>query len=229
MKSKQDDFGYWAGWVVAFTIAAAFFVYVVWQAPSLKSIACTTDETDCFRQWVAALGGWAALVVAAPTLLFLARQVQITEHHHQINTAIAHRQKRDLAKNLVTYCTVLDEIVHEKMKAVEDEVSPLKRDEAVKLLDHLARLLGKSNFRRFEDEIHVPVIAVDFLEERILTARDTFSKFKSPGPLKDASKKKTREIVVATQQYSGRIKAAGERFLEETTEFEYRLQIDDAI
>ncbi|WCA57550.1 hypothetical protein G6M16_007540 [Agrobacterium tumefaciens] len=97
MKSKNDQ-GYWLGWYIAFGMAAMLLIFVLFRAFTVRDFACSSAETDCFREWVSALGGWAAVAAAAPTIFYLSRQVKDAEKHQRTNFAIQLRRQRILAQ-----------------------------------------------------------------------------------------------------------------------------------
>jgi hypothetical protein len=45
----------------------------------LRSFWCYGDDDQCVRNWISALGGWAALAIGAPTVYLLARQIKGAE------------------------------------------------------------------------------------------------------------------------------------------------------
>lgn len=165
VKSKQDDFGYWAGWVVAFTIAAAFFVYVVWQAPSLQSLACGTDETDCFRQWLSALGGWAALAAAVPSVLYLAKQIAATDQHHKRSVALQLSRNRNLALHVSGYSRAM----RKQMEARRSRFASgdTTAQDALAGIKFVEDVIFQFHFREFEEEIEIPAMSLAFIRNRI--------------------------------------------------------------
>lgn len=96
MKSKNDR-GYWLGWYIAFGMAAMLLIFLLFRAFTVRDFACGSNETDCFRQWVSALGGWAAVAAAVPTFLYLSKQVQDARLHQRQNLEIQYRRHRAIA------------------------------------------------------------------------------------------------------------------------------------
>ncbi|WP_333900150.1 hypothetical protein [Agrobacterium pusense] len=92
MRAK-DDRGYWLGWYIAYGMAAMLLVFLVFRAFTIRDFACGKDETDCFRQWVSALGAW----VAIPSIIYAAVQVTAAAKFHKQNMKVAYRPLRALA------------------------------------------------------------------------------------------------------------------------------------
>lgn len=49
----------------------------------VRSSWCHDDDISCLRDWISALGGWAALAVGAPTIFLLARQINGAENFNK--------------------------------------------------------------------------------------------------------------------------------------------------
>jgi hypothetical protein len=69
--SFRDFYDRW-GWA----IAAAAIVLVVSVLMLGRGAFCSENDQNCVREWLSALGGWAAVVVTVPTVLFAAKQFQ---------------------------------------------------------------------------------------------------------------------------------------------------------
>ncbi|NTZ60349.1 hypothetical protein G6L24_08510 [Agrobacterium tumefaciens] len=93
MNNKRDDQGYWLGWYIAFGMAAILLIFLLFRAFTVREFACGKDETDCFRQWVSALGAW----VAIPSIIYAAVQVTAAAKYHKQNMKVAYRPLRALA------------------------------------------------------------------------------------------------------------------------------------
>lgn len=179
MKSKQEDFGYWAGWVVAFTIAAAFFIYVVWQVPSIKSSVCAADETDCFRQWLSALGGWAALAAAVPSVLYLAKQIAAADNHHKKSTALQLFRNRNLALHVSAYSQAMcKQMETRRTPFASGETTPEDGLASVKLIEDM---IFQFHFREFEESIEIPAMSLAFIRNRIDLIRPVLSTCRERG------------------------------------------------
>lgn len=152
MKNNQDDWGYWSGWVIAFCLAAAFFVYNLWHGSSLRGAVCKLEEEDCFRQWVAALGGWAAVAATVPSIIYLATQVRTTERHHRVSTALSLHRNRALAVHTRNYAVMIrDRITKERSECADVE-------DAIRFLNTLDKYLSEGHFLEFEEQIEIPKI-----------------------------------------------------------------------
>lgn len=97
-KEPEGDFWQHLGWLVAFAIAGLFFIFVVTQSDSLRQMACAPREKSCFREWVAALSGWAAVVAAAVTVYFLRKQIDAANKHQRENVELTILNRLALAR-----------------------------------------------------------------------------------------------------------------------------------
>ncbi|WP_092771287.1 hypothetical protein [Agrobacterium fabrum] len=76
MQSK-GDVGYWLGWCLAFGMSGLFLIFLILQLDAGRGVFCTPDEQKCAREWLSALGGWAALIAAIPAAWFVFKQVEL--------------------------------------------------------------------------------------------------------------------------------------------------------
>lgn len=154
MRIKQEDTGYWAGWFVAFGIAAAIFIYAVWQGPTLESVMCKQGEQDCFRQWVSSLGAW----VAIPSLIYAARQVSQAAKYHRQTMHVTYRPLRALAYR-ASYASVdaRDQSLIIRAMWRPENVEDFRLVDIFEVyeahINELRRTLGNKVFDRFEDLI----------------------------------------------------------------------------
>ncbi|MND65623.1 hypothetical protein D3C80_570000 [compost metagenome] len=74
---KKNDFGYWLGWCLAFGMMGLFFTSLLLHLDAGRNVFCTPDEQKCAREWLSALGGWAALIAAIPAAWFVFKQVEL--------------------------------------------------------------------------------------------------------------------------------------------------------
>lgn len=74
---KKNDFGYWLGWCFAFGMMGLFFISLLLHLDAGRNVFCTPDEQKCAREWLSALGGWAALIAAIPAAWFVFKQVEL--------------------------------------------------------------------------------------------------------------------------------------------------------
>jgi len=73
------------GWI----IAALALVIVVIGAVYGRPAFCATDEEHCLREWISSLSGWATVLVAVPTIIFLQRQISDANRHQRENIEIS--------------------------------------------------------------------------------------------------------------------------------------------
>ncbi|MDX3976571.1 hypothetical protein [Shinella sp.] len=82
----------WA-WTLPATIIIIGFLRVLFG----RSPFCSSTTEHCFREWVSALGGWAAVAAAVPTIYYLAKQVRSAIDHQRVNFALQIQSNMNLA------------------------------------------------------------------------------------------------------------------------------------
>lgn len=80
MRSHWDRWG----WIAAVTLIAVGFLRIIWG----REAFCGSEAEHCLREWVSALGGWVAVVVAVPTIVFLSKQVKDAGSYQQQNLQV---------------------------------------------------------------------------------------------------------------------------------------------
>lgn len=220
MRQKRTDFGYWMGWYVAFAITAGLFGFVLLKGLNLQSIACAEGEKTCFRDWVDAMGSWAALLVGVPSLLYLADQVRGAEQHHRINAALAHRRQRALAKNIIFFTKAVEKIIDQKVAKITDTTKPIVHAAIDKDLDHVLRVLTKSHLGMFETDIQTPVVSVDFIVSKIQKLKKDMSGTTGTVALNAKQKDRASKIFGQVKTYTKMINVIASRFLNETKDYE---------
>lgn len=138
--------------VVIAAIAVAFAVGHVLGGGGLAPL-CRPDES-CLREWLSATSGWAAVLAAIATILYLHAQVRDADRHQRTGFAIQLRKQRILAARTarVAYI-VLDEI--DKQEKSQGELGmPTWDRETVEGMVHQLRDVTIS---AFESEIAHPM------------------------------------------------------------------------
>lgn len=226
MHRKEDNLGYWAGWFVAFGVASLFFIYVVWQSTSLRNIACGAGDTNCFREWVSALGSWVALAAAVPTLLFLARQIREADRHHRTSTALNLRRLRAIAANIVNSSEHLYAQTHMWMalwNGARTVDLPVFRERASMIghIDGTLIMLSDKNLDAFEAEIYLPLTPIAYLRSEMQKIKVELEKepaeLARPRTIELA--KKLHEFQLIIQEYAEDVKKNASVFLKETDDF----------
>ncbi|MDR6667090.1 hypothetical protein [Rhizobium sp. 1399] len=99
------------GFIFGLGVAAViFFIWHTkgqpsWCAPSAPSwLPWAQPEEHCVREWISALGGWAAVAVAIPTIGFLAKQLRDADRFHRQTVAMTLERNLTLAKRMTRRC-----------------------------------------------------------------------------------------------------------------------------
>jgi hypothetical protein len=115
--------------------------------------AATGDE-HCFREWIAALSGWAAVAAAVPTIFFLLRQVKDADRHQRTGFAIQLRRQRILAQRTrdLAYTGIL---VVEMIEAPSGQSKQISEAHAGSITS-VVNVLRDDTLTAFESEIEFP-------------------------------------------------------------------------
>lgn len=144
------------GWIVAVAIIAVGFLRVVWG----RDAFCGEQSEQCLREWVSALGGWAAVAAAVPTVIYLARQVRAADEHQRENMKIQYARTRTLAKQALKRAGKLRVLVKQQQEdwgtLINGEVETVPAHYAIAVLQELEDVIPSQFYQRFEDEIDVP-------------------------------------------------------------------------
>lgn len=166
------------GWIVAFTLLGMFFVFVVVQFPAVRDLACKAKEEDCFRQWMSALGGWAAVLAAVPTIYFLSKQIETSTREQRVNFALNIRADTALVRTVKLAAHEAERQIENFTRINTRDVRDPERQVAMLTaqLELLAEHMQRSAFGDFEVRIspssnitHHTITA--YLESRVAKAR----------------------------------------------------------
>lgn len=175
------DANYWLArgmfWGAAFGLAAAAILYQ--SGNGAQAIWCAADdEGKCFREWVSALGGWAAVIAAAPTVYYLARQISETRRHERNNVFIQLRRQRLIAERAIRVArgalTDTQFEIEEWHRMARDRV-PMEEDDLLAQLNAPRHILNQPPLQHFEREIDVLVLGGAELQARALEVESLIS------------------------------------------------------
>lgn len=223
MQKQQEDFGYWAGWIVAFGLAGVLFIYVVLQNSTLRDYACKPEETDCFRQWLSALGGWTAAAVAVPTILYLARQINSAERQHRITTALELQRLRAVSRHVIDYSVLVRKHAQSSIKKIEDHQSGVKKmthDVVSANITTIKLRVVESHFLSFERDVHTAKQSVTFLKAQIDYVLMALSKLPADGMIKEPLSAQIKRLYEAIDTYAEAMSVAASIYLTNTSEFD---------
>lgn len=145
----RDHWDRW-GWLAATIIIACVLTFAVLG----RETVCGPSSEQCVREWVAALGGWAAVAAAIPTVLFLQKQISDADRHKRAEFSIQLRRQRILAESVrqkaYESLLLLDMIS-------KDKPSVMSWDNQI-TYRLVAKLREDENIKAFEREIAHPKI-----------------------------------------------------------------------
>ncbi len=84
----------WA-WLIPFALIALAFTRVLFGR---EPFCAGAQDEHCLREWISALGSWAAVPAAVITVVFLSKQIQDAAKHHRQTVAVQLDQKYEMVK-----------------------------------------------------------------------------------------------------------------------------------
>jgi hypothetical protein len=159
----SEEITYKTGWIAAFALLAGLFIWAVSANSTLREIACAPLEANCYRDWISALGGWAAVVAAVPTVYFLYNQNKQAQDQfsdaqtqHRDRLIIDLRHSLALAKYARNEADTVGTIIHFYEMADHNYTGPLPLGEVSKQVNGILKMLASPCFDRLESEIEYP-------------------------------------------------------------------------
>jgi len=161
MQKKDQDWTYWTGWIAAYAILTViFFVIVFWGWFDQPWCDASKQGAPCLRDWLEALGGWAALLVGGPSLYVLWRQVRDADRNQRIDFGIRLGRSRSLARRIVALANQLGSVAATCERIWDSrQIGHLSYMEPMRGycqdLEYLRDLLRRTDFQRFEEEADI--------------------------------------------------------------------------
>ncbi|QBJ13207.1 hypothetical protein EYD00_07270 [Agrobacterium sp. 33MFTa1.1] len=205
------------GWIVTVVVIAVGFLRVVWG----RDAFCGEQSEQCFREWVSALGGWAAVAAAVPTVIYLARQVRDADEHQRENMKLQYARTRTLAKQAMKRATNLRRLIRYQQEEweglKENGVSTVPivymRTAAV----NLDEVVPAQLFQRFEDEIDVPDgTDITSLKREISAALEYVNRVEDSSTAVALNNPRMEMVYKMAHNYAGMILEIASRHLSET-------------
>jgi hypothetical protein len=165
MKDVKES-AHMSGWIAAFTLMGGILIRVVWSNDSLTELACGEKDIHCFRDWVSALGGWAAVAAAVPTVLYLSKQFRQAQMQHRDRLTIDLTQTIALADNGADCANEIIDWYYGVEMLENTFKGPLPLHVIDQRLDRISKTLQLATFDRIESEIEFPrSYTIRFLRE----------------------------------------------------------------
>ncbi|WP_454849384.1 hypothetical protein [Rhizobium binxianense] len=145
---------YWDrwGWAVALVIIVIGFLRVVWG----REAFCGPENEHCLREWISALGGWAAVAAAVPTILFLSRQVRDAQAHHRESMRIQLQKSYALAVRTERIINRAESLCDSLLAMMKDGRPTFTVGELAGRYQELMAILKSPEFIMFESEFAPP-------------------------------------------------------------------------
>lgn len=148
----RDHWDEW-GWL----IALGMMVFATGVGLLGRETFCSEKDVSCIREWVSALGGWAAVVAAIPTVLYLSKQVSSAAQHQRVNFELEIRSKLTLARAAKQNSIEARYNMHVTGKYLREAANRVQQIGACRAqFKAMIELLGRPVFSEFEMEISLP-------------------------------------------------------------------------
>jgi len=155
--SFREFYDRW-GWAI--TVVAMVMILSVMILG--RDAFCTPEDQNCTREWLSALGGWAAVFVTVPTVLFAAKQLKDADSAgRQLARQTIFRRRSLVRRAQQNARVVLERIRHDKKQFKSPSFLPgggISAREAQLVAKALRELLDEGIFVQFEQEIGVAKI-----------------------------------------------------------------------
>lgn len=208
------------GWVAAALLIILLFVGFLYGSGAIfsRDSWCYGADDTCLRDWVSALGGWAAVAAAVPTILYLAKQVRDAERHHGTTIGIQARPTYMLAKKAAETSVNIKNEIAEKAdlwKAAKLASGLEIQRQAIDRLEFLRDLVDRTEFNRIQSEIEVTYMRHEQLRDSIDSSIKKI--YEGRGIISIESREFAREAVIGcshnAMQYLDQVKDVCDRFI----------------
>lgn len=127
-----------------------------WWSTGGRDYFCGPASEPCLREWVSALGGYFAVIVAIPTIYYLARQIKIADAHHRESMVPAYRRSFSLAARVNRLLQDIGEKCLAVKAVAEDNRGYFELQDLRKTYTELCDLVGSADLSIFENEFGPP-------------------------------------------------------------------------
>jgi hypothetical protein len=215
MRELWDRFGPW----LMIAVVAVGFLRVVWGRDSF----CGPETEHCFREWVSALGGWAAVAAAIPTVYYLSKQISDMKEQNIYERWSQRTARMSLCKAATNICKEIEIHINTSQDGIDKGT---KREQLFLLgtvLKGLQELFEREALHRFEMEIGPPrTLGAKFIADAAKSAheyhlliRDKPEVLASKG-LEEGLTHLKDFLLPSTLEYIARLKELAKQFEEES-------------
>ena len=159
---KPIGSGFWFLWGLLAGALLVVFLGVCVAATVLDWSGKGSELEIRLREWVSALGGWAAVAAAIPTVIFLAKENADAGKRHRDLMKLSLRRERAMAKRALALATKerqRADLIHNGSRIRAGDPDDTKVDKLVFLvqLEALQNAVSDRSFEWVETEIEAPV------------------------------------------------------------------------
>ncbi|MCD7110435.1 hypothetical protein LRX75_15455 [Rhizobium sp. DKSPLA3] len=142
------------GWLLPALVIVVVFFRLLYG----REAFCGSASEQCFREWVSALGGWAAVIAAIPTVYFLSKQIQSTADHARVNFRVNVRSNVNLAEAAIQSSIEIRFQIKEMRGKFDHASMPRTTQISVtkSVLVMIAEAIRRPVFSEFEAKIGLP-------------------------------------------------------------------------
>ncbi|MGQ2918188.1 MULTISPECIES: hypothetical protein [Rhizobium] len=207
------------GWTIAVGIIATIFLRVVFG----REPFCGPESEHCLREWLSAVGGWAAVGAAVPSILYLARQVMDADTQYKISKALEVRRLRALAHHIIKHSEEVERVSREyivKFEKLKTGKGVYKYTTAVMEIGVIHKFIQSSHFITFENEIFVPGRSVTFIKAQFDFVTDLFGGMTPDNNLEEKALGIAITVTRVALDYAVSIKQQAKIYLDDTARFD---------
>jgi len=128
---------------------------------------CRPDEV-CIREWLSATSGWAAAIVALPTILYLSRQVRDADRHQKTSFALQVRRHEILATRTRDIACLAIALLDPYLRNIPEGRAPDIRDVDKETVEGIVHHLRDTTISTFEGEIANPMVMTAYATSVII-------------------------------------------------------------
>jgi len=219
-RNRWSIFTLGLGFLLGLTVSALAFG--AWRASSIEW--CGLSDTNCGREWTAALSGWVGAFLAVITIIYLSKQIRDADRQNRNSNLIVLWSKRSIAKRAVFRAKSYRELTTKYIAELDGFTGPREFIAIIALMQlRLGDAIGiasDSAFPSFESEIEMSSNPIGLLSTSLEGLRGRLAQIQASVSVASVG---SVGVDLLTQFrlldfYLNETKDLGEKFLAETGE-----------
>ncbi|WFS67096.1 hypothetical protein CFBP4996_07380 [Agrobacterium leguminum] len=215
------------GWIIPFIIISIVMLRITMG----RAAFCGAETEHCLREWLSAVGGWAAVGAAVPSILYLAKQVKDAENQYKISKSMEVRRLRALANHIIDHSTKVEKLTKdhiEKTKQHKLNGTSYTYKTVISEVDVVHRFIQSSHFVNFEKDVFVPQRSATFIKAQFDFILDMWGALKPDAKLDQDALGVAMTVMEVALEYASSIKEQAAIYLKDTARFDMSLLTDEA-